>query len=103
MTFGERLQALMNKQGLTAYALAKRSGVAKQSLSQMLQGANDPRWETVQRLALALGVDYGELADPELVLPADTPPGKRGRPRKVEAPAIVEVKPAGEAKPSSTS
>jgi transcriptional regulator with XRE-family HTH domain len=86
MAFGERLAGLMTARGLTAYALAKRSGVTKQSLSKLLQGVHAPAWETVQRLALALGVGCAAFADPSLTLPPQAPPGNRGRPRKA-APA----------------
>jgi transcriptional regulator with XRE-family HTH domain len=96
MAFGARLAGLMTARGLTAYALAKRSGVTKQSLSKLLQGVHAPSWETVQRLALALGVGCTAFADPSLTLPPQAPPGQRGRPRKATPAARPEpATPAG--------
>jgi transcriptional regulator with XRE-family HTH domain len=54
--FAARLRALIAESGLSAYALARKSGVSKQSLSRLLSGDSKPSWETVCRLAEALGV-----------------------------------------------
>lgn len=54
--FAARLASLLGEAGLTAYALAQRSGVSKQALSKLLSGDSRPSWETVCRLADALGV-----------------------------------------------
>jgi transcriptional regulator with XRE-family HTH domain len=89
--FAERLRALRDGAGLSQYALAKRSGLTKQALSRLELGEREPTWQTVQLLALALNVDYGEFADPELTLPegADEP-RPRGRPRKAEPPPAAQ-------------
>jgi transcriptional regulator with XRE-family HTH domain len=97
MAFNERLQAAIDRAGLTAYALAQRSGVSKQSLSKLLQGTNAPSWETVQRLARALEVSYDDLADPGLAMPEEREPLPRGRPRKAEQPEALDAD-AGKAK-----
>jgi transcriptional regulator with XRE-family HTH domain len=55
-TFAALLAALLRRGGLTAYALARRSGVSKQALSKLLSGDSRPSWHTVCRLADALGV-----------------------------------------------
>lgn len=89
MAFADRLRELLERRGLTQYALAKRTGISKQVLSYLAAGLRDPSWSTVQRLAAGLGVDCRELADPELaVLPvelAETASRPRGRPRKESA------------------
>lgn len=81
--FARRLEELRSNAGLTQYALAKRAGVSKQAISRLEMGVNEPAWETVQLLALALGVDCRVFTDPDVSIPeppADPP--KRGRPRK---------------------
>lgn len=83
--FRIRLRALRDAQGLSAYALAKRSGVSKQTLSKIESGLQGPSWETVQRLAAALGVDCTTFAE-GFKLPPPAPPKKRGRPRKPKKP-----------------
>jgi transcriptional regulator with XRE-family HTH domain len=55
-TFAALLAALLRREGLTAYALAQRSGVSKQALSKLLSGDSRPSWDTVVKLADALGV-----------------------------------------------
>jgi transcriptional regulator with XRE-family HTH domain len=56
VTFAARLASLLGEAGLTAYALARRSGVSKQALSKLLSGDSRPSWDTVVKLADALGV-----------------------------------------------
>jgi transcriptional regulator with XRE-family HTH domain len=97
--FADRLQKLRDAAGLSQYALAKRSGITKQAVSRLEKGERDPNWETVQRLALALGVDCRAFTDPDLQLPEAAPPGKPGRPRKETQPeAPPATKPRGRGK-----
>jgi transcriptional regulator with XRE-family HTH domain len=84
-SFAERLRSVRERQGVSQYALAKRTGLSKQALSQLEQGGSDPAWTTVQLLALALDVDCAAFADPALKLPESEPARPRGRPRKTEA------------------
>jgi transcriptional regulator with XRE-family HTH domain len=79
-TFADLLTAAREGGGLSQYALAKRAGLSKQALSLLELGRREPSWETVQKLALALGVDYGAFADPDMTLPPKGPPARRGRP-----------------------
>jgi len=92
--FGDRLKELIERRGLSQYAVAKLSGVSKQGLSKLVMGEREPTWETVQRLALALGVDCREFTDPGLAIPEDVEQLPRGRPRKADeaAPAAPAVK-----------
>jgi transcriptional regulator with XRE-family HTH domain len=99
--FADRLQELRDAAGLSQYALAKRSGITKQAVSRLEKGERDPNWETVQRLALALGVDCRAFTDPDLQLPEQAPPGKPGRPRKqppVEEPTTKKPRARGKGK-----
>jgi transcriptional regulator with XRE-family HTH domain len=91
--FAERLAALRESQELSQYELARRTGLTRQTLSRLEMGDREPSWGTVQLLALALGVDYKELADPALRLPEPAPGRLRGRPRKA---AGVAPEPRGD-------
>lgn len=53
-SFAARLKSLRETAGLTAYALAKSSGVSKQTLSKLEQGSSLPSWEVACKLADAL-------------------------------------------------
>jgi transcriptional regulator with XRE-family HTH domain len=81
--FAVRLKTLREAAGISQYALAKRSGLSKQALSNLELGAREPTWATVQRLARALGVDCRNFEDPSLVLPEQRLSVRpRGRPPK---------------------
>ena len=90
-TFAHRLRALRERVGMTKYMLAKRTGLNKQTLLNLESGKSIPSWETVQKLALALGVSCQEFVDAAVTIPpADTTaPGKPGRPRKQRTPATA--------------
>ena len=81
-TFAGRLRELREAAGLTTYALAKRCGLTKQALYRLEEGSNEPTWQTVQRLASALGVDCTAFSDPTLQPPEAEPSRPRGRPTK---------------------
>jgi transcriptional regulator with XRE-family HTH domain len=93
-TFATRLQEHREKAGLSQYALAKRSGLSKQAISRLEMGEREPSWDTVQRLAAALGVDCRTFANPSLAEEvqaiADEPPPPRGRPPKASPPEPPE-------------
>jgi transcriptional regulator with XRE-family HTH domain len=67
--FAHCLRSLRQKAGISQYQLAKQSGVSKQMLSRLELGTRQPSWETVQRLANALGVDCRSFVDPDLTMP----------------------------------
>jgi transcriptional regulator with XRE-family HTH domain len=79
--FAKRLRQLMKEAGLTAYAVAKRAGLTRQSVSYILAGERDPSWTTVRKLARALGVSVEafDVGEPEgLPSPEEAKPGKPG-------------------------
>jgi transcriptional regulator with XRE-family HTH domain len=85
--FAKRLRQLMKGRGLTAYALAKRAGLTRQSVSYLLAGDREPNWTTVRKLARALGVgvEAFDVGEPEgLPSPEEARPGKPGRKKKVD-------------------
>jgi transcriptional regulator with XRE-family HTH domain len=92
-SFADRLKSLREKRALSSYALAKLTGLTKQSLSQLERGESQPSWQTVQLLATALGVDCREFADPNVKPPPAVEAMPRGRPRKAAAPEEPAKKP----------
>jgi transcriptional regulator with XRE-family HTH domain len=59
--FGSRLRALREGAGLTQAELADAAGMVPNSLARLERGVSQPSWETVVRLAAALGVEVGEF------------------------------------------
>jgi len=90
--FARKLAELREAKGLSKYRLAELAGLTHQAMSLLESGKSEPTWATVQKLALALGVDCTAFTDPELQLPEAQPPKKAGRPRKDKAD--VEAPPA---------
>ena len=78
--FGEVLQELRERAGLTQLALAEKAGVSQRGISHLEQGLRSPNWDTVLALCAALGVSC-EAFSKEAALPT---PAKNGRkkPRK---------------------
>jgi transcriptional regulator with XRE-family HTH domain len=56
-TFGTALRRLRVAAGLNQQALAAEAGVTQQAVSRLETGCSQPTWETVRRLARALGTD----------------------------------------------
>jgi putative transcriptional regulator len=83
--FATRLQELREEAGLSAYALAQRAGVSRQAISRLESGENQPSWEMVQKLALALTLSTDSFVDPSIHA-VNVQPAKVGRPRKETAP-----------------
>lgn len=84
--FSEKLVQLRTAANISQGELARRIGVSRQAVSNLEADKNAPAWDTVQRLALALGVDYSVFADPNIVLPEVPPRKPAGRPRKRAGP-----------------
>jgi transcriptional regulator with XRE-family HTH domain len=77
--FAMRLRGLIESAGITPYEVSKRAGVSRQLVSKLLLNKGQPNWETVQKLAFALGVDCTAFADTGAT---KAKPAKRGRQRK---------------------
>lgn len=60
-TFARRLKQLMKERGLTQYALAKKAGVTRQSVSYLLSGEREPNWTTVRLLARAMDISVADF------------------------------------------
>ena len=54
--FGARLKALRLAAGLTQEQLAERANMYSQHITRLETGGRSPTWETVLKLAKALGV-----------------------------------------------
>jgi transcriptional regulator with XRE-family HTH domain len=61
--FAAKLRTTRKEAGISQYALAKQIGVSKQFLSLLEFGRREPSWETVQKLADALGVQCSVFTD----------------------------------------
>ncbi|MCI0462122.1 MAG: helix-turn-helix transcriptional regulator [Gemmataceae bacterium] len=83
--FAGRLLALREAAGLSKYRLAELTGLTRQALGLLESGQTVPTWDTVQKLARALGVSCEAFEDPGMELPEAKPPGKAGRPPKKPA------------------
>jgi transcriptional regulator with XRE-family HTH domain len=59
--FGANLRALRRRQSLTQQELARRAGVDRATISQIENGRENPRTDTVLRLARVLGVGPADL------------------------------------------
>jgi transcriptional regulator with XRE-family HTH domain len=96
-TFADRLRALREGAGLSQYELARRTGLSKQTLSQ-LEREREPSWGTARLLAKALGVSLTAFEIGEVELPELAPPAPRGRPRKAADGEGQAGKPKGRRK-----
>jgi transcriptional regulator with XRE-family HTH domain len=94
MAFHGRLRELREAAGLTQGELAERAGLSIAGVTQLEQGRRKPAWETVQKLAIALGIGieaFNEQAESD-------EKRERGRPRKPATDAAPEPKPAAKGK-----
>jgi transcriptional regulator with XRE-family HTH domain len=69
MRVGQRVRQLRTASGFTQAQLAERAGMATQAVSRIERGERSPTLETVDRLAAALGVRLGVLADAAQTVP----------------------------------
>lgn len=61
MTYGQRIKAARKKAGMTQTELAKKLGIPYQSIGQWEKDLRNPKLETLQRIADALGVHVLDL------------------------------------------
>jgi transcriptional regulator with XRE-family HTH domain len=92
MAFHAKLRELREAAKLSQADLANLAGVSKGGLADLEQDRYKPTWETVLKLAAALGVSCEAFNEP-----AESDEKKsRGRPRKT--PAGEPTKPAAKSK-----
>lgn len=65
---GKRIAELREKRGLTLSQLAKLVGMSKSALWAVEQGRVSPTISTLWKIANALGVTFGELVEPSLLV-----------------------------------
>lgn len=58
---GERLRHWRSRQNLTQAEIERRAGLAHNALSRIENGQVDPQFDTVMRIAAALGMSFEEL------------------------------------------
>ncbi len=61
MTIGQRIRATRRKAGMTQKELAQKLGIPFQGVSQWENGSRNPKPETIEKIADAIGVDYIDL------------------------------------------
>ena len=61
MTTGQRIQAARKSAGMTQKELGKRIGVSFQGIAQWENDLRKPKYETLQRIAEALGTTADDL------------------------------------------
>jgi transcriptional regulator with XRE-family HTH domain len=100
MAFNARLRELREAANLSQAELAERAGLSKGGIADLEQNRNRPTWDSVQKLAVALGVSCEAFNEPA----ESDEKRERGRPRKA-APdaatgpaAATETKAAGKRK-----
>jgi len=80
---GAAIRRLRKAAGLSIEALGAKSDVHWTSISEIENRKRNPGWETVVKLAAALGVDMGDLA--RLAAKQPRRPRRRARPKKKPA------------------
>ena len=70
MTIGDRIRQARIENGMTQKDLAEKLGVSYQNISQYERGVKQPKMETIEKIANALGADAyyirtGDVADLE--------------------------------------
>jgi transcriptional regulator with XRE-family HTH domain len=56
------VRKLRTEAGITQSGLAKRVGIDPSQVSRLEKGKGNPRWGTMRRVAVGLGVSLAELA-----------------------------------------
>lgn len=74
-----RVRAEMERQGFTSSRLARKANLSEKTISRVINGRKDPRYDTLERIANALGVEESDLRGPRptpLGLGAESAPSK---------------------------
>lgn len=58
---GEAVRQLREKRGATQEAVARDAGITTATLSLIERGQANPTWDTLKKIAVALGSSMGEL------------------------------------------
>lgn len=64
MTIEKYIKSVMEKDNVTIYKLAKKSGLSQTGLSYFLNGKRAPSFDTVQRVCNALNINLAEFLSP---------------------------------------
>lgn len=76
----QRLEQLMNEQGLTISELARRSALRQKAVQDIAKGkSRNPSMQAVYQIALGLGLTLSEFTDDDLVLHIKKIPMKGNR------------------------
>lgn len=83
-TFGRRLRELREAVGVTLVELGRRAGMLPHAIGRLEYGQREPGWQTVQRLATALGVSVADFVvassdTPTTAVPPPEPPRPAGK------------------------
>lgn len=62
---GRAVRAARSRAALTVYQVAKGAGVSQQTIRWIENGTHSPRVETLERIAVAIGVSIVSLLDGE--------------------------------------
>jgi transcriptional regulator with XRE-family HTH domain len=60
-----RVRALMQEQGFTNASLAYNAGVAEKTVSRLINGKKDSRYNTIDKVARVFGLEEQELRGPQ--------------------------------------
>ena len=62
--FGRQLRAIREAAGMTQAELGRKAGMLPHVVARLEAGQREPGWQTVLRLADALGAAVGEVREP---------------------------------------
>lgn len=77
MTIGDRIKEARTKSKLSQSKLAKMSGISQSAISAVELGSKSPTFDTLERIAKALGCAIKELADEDELSSFSTAPQSR--------------------------
>lgn len=92
MARGENIRKARLKAGWTQKQLGEKMGITLQTVAQWETGRRTPKFETLQKLAAALGVSVNDLLDSAETTAAPTiPPGFEPLPDLVSVPLVGSI------------